>query len=261
MNIDEDKGAAGSSDERLGIQSVEVASEILSAVVSGGGLMTLKDISAGTNMHRAKVHRYLTSLTRTGLLMQDDRGLYGIGSLALSLGLTALRRLDPVRIAFDEIPKLTEQLKESVIVAIWSDTGPTVVALQESPWPITLNVRAGSTLPLTTSATGMVFEAYLPQRVLDNFKSRQRNAGITTVTDDRTIAEVRENGMARANESLLPGINALAAPVFDHIGQLKIVIGVVGRKETLDTDWYGEPAKILRHFVAELGRKIGQNDL
>jgi len=246
------------ADDRLGIQSVEVAAEILSAVVAGGGLLQLREISAATGMHRGKVHRYLTSLTRSGLLVQDDIGAYGIGRLALSLGLTALRRLDPVRIAYQELPKLSDDLKESAILAIWGDWGPTVVALQESPWPITLNVRAGSVLPLETSATGRVFQAFLPQEALDAIKGRQTENGKSRSSVLSKIhSETRIRGLARADESLLPGINALAAPVFDHTGKLCLVVGVVGRRETLDIDWDGEPAKRLCAFSRELSLKLG----
>jgi DNA-binding IclR family transcriptional regulator len=258
---DDGHSPSADADERLGIQSVEVAAEILSALVDGGGLLQLKDISAATGMHRGKVHRYLTSLTRSGLLFQDDKGTYGIGALALSLGLTALRRLDPVRIAYHELPKLSDELKETAIVAIWGEWGPTVIALQESPWPITLNVRAGSVLPLKTSATGQVFEAFLPQEALDAFERRQTATGKSpSFAINRKKNETRVRGLARADESVLPGINALAAPVFDHTGKLCLVVGVVGRKETLDIDWNSKAAKRLRSFATDLSLKLGHTD-
>ena len=253
-----EENLAHETDERLGIQSVEVAAEILSSFVAGGGHLQLKEISAATGMHRGKVHRYLTSLTRSGLLIQDERGTYAIGTLALSLGLTALRRLDPVRVAYEELPKLSQELKETAILAIWGEWGATVVALQESPWPVTLNIRAGSILPLRTSATAQVFEAFLPQSSLDPVLQRYETGtkALLPATSD-PLEVIRDKGIARADETVLPGIRALAAPVFDHNAKICLVVGIVGRKETLDIGWHSYAANFLRGFAADLSVKLG----
>jgi DNA-binding IclR family transcriptional regulator len=53
-------------------------------------------------------------------------------------------------------------VNETVTAAIWGDTGPTIIAMEESGHVVTMNVRIGSVLPLTTTAIGQVFLAYLP---------------------------------------------------------------------------------------------------
>ncbi len=57
---------------RLGIQSVEVAAEILRALSQGAETHPLKELSTALKMPAAKIHRYLVSLTRTGLARQDS---------------------------------------------------------------------------------------------------------------------------------------------------------------------------------------------
>jgi DNA-binding IclR family transcriptional regulator len=172
---DDDNDSSHERGERPGIQSAEVAAAILRAMAEGGGAMRLSALAAATGLHRGKVHRYLVSLARTGLVVQDDKaGSYAIGPLAVTVGLVGLRRLDPVRLAYDALPGLRDRVNETVVLAIWGDMGATVIALEESAQMVTLNVRVGSTLPLLASATGRVFAAFLPPAVTKPFLAAER---------------------------------------------------------------------------------------
>lgn len=261
MRPQENTDVKDTDDDRLGIQSVEIAATILRAFADRGGLMHLREISTATKMHRGKVHRYLTSLTRGGLLYQDDAsGAYGIGSLSIALGLAGLRGLDPVRLALREIPAFADEVNETIVVSIWGDVGPTVIAIQESRRPITLNVRAGSILPLRRSAAGQIFEAFMPEQLTAPVLERELKA-----TPQQTrlskhllpLAEVRRRQMAFVKGDLIPGIHVLAAPVFNHMGKLSLVVGVLGQQETLDVGWTSKPALMLKQFTERLSSELG----
>lgn len=257
--------AAVSESDRPGIHSVEIAGDILKALAEGGGRMALKDLAAACDLHRSKVHRYLISLMRAGLVEQDaGSGEYAIGARAITIGLVGLRRIDPVRIAHEALPGLRDSLNETIFLAIWGEMGATVIALEESVYPVTLNVRVGSILPLRTSAAGRVFNAYLPEvriaEVLKREKAIARRDEIETLTDREfgTIApEIREDGIAIIRGTLIAGVNALAVPVFDHREELVAVIGVVGRQETLSADPGGDAAELLKGAAAELSGRLG----
>lgn len=256
---------------RLGIQSVETAAVIMQALAQGGGVLPLNKLAKRAKMHTAKVHRYLISLTRTGLVTQDhDSGYYKIGPLAITLGLTGLRISNPVRTAFDALPGLRDQVNETACLAIWGDLGPTVIALEESSHPVTMNVRIGSVLPLSTTAIGRTFAAYMPPSVIEPFLEQERvhhRSGTSrhplpgAGEFEEILAKTRERALSRVQGAALPGVNALASPVFDHRNKLAFVIGVVGRQETLDTDWEGPPAQILKATASELSRALGHVDL
>jgi DNA-binding IclR family transcriptional regulator len=252
--------------ERPGIQSAEVAAAILRALAEGGGAMRLSALAAATGLHRGKVHRYLVSLARTGLVVQDDKaGSYAIGPLAVTVGLVGLRRLDPVRLAYDALPGLRDRVNETVVLAIWGDMGATVIALEESAQTVTLNVRVGSTLPLLTSATGRVFAAFLPSAVTEPFivaeraKARAARGSAAPSAADyaRLLDEVRKQRLARVEGTLLPGLNAMAAPIFDNRGKLVSVIGLVGHRDMLDMGASGDVAAELKATAAELSSRLG----
>lgn len=256
---------------RLGIQSVETAAEILKALAQGGGVLSLTKLASQANMHVAKVHRYLISLTRCGLVTQErEGGNYQIGPLAVTLGLTGLRISNPVRTAFDALPGLRDQVNETVCLAIWGDLGPTVIALEESSHPVTMNVRIGSILSVATTAIGRTFAAYLPAAVIAPFLERERAAhrpgraspALPAARElDEILKKIRARGLSRVQGTAIPGVNALATPVFDHRGQVIFVLGVVGRQETLDTDWEALPAQALKAAAAALSRAFGHVDV
>lgn len=243
-------------DERLGIQSVEIAAEILRAIADAGGSLHLRDISSITGMHRGKVHRYITSLTRSGLLSKEpDTGAYVVGPLSITLGLTGLRRLDPLRIAYRELPGLSEQANETAVIAIWGEMGATVVALRESGRHITLNMPVGSILPVRTSAMGQIFEAFLSHEI--TAEAIEREAVSNTQTAENNLNEIRQRRMAHVKGSFQPGINALAAPIFDRDQNLCLVVGLVGRQETLAADWQSPAALKLRNFADRISAELG----
>src|SRR5690242_5309786 len=82
-------GEAG--DSRQGIQSVEIAMTVLLALENGSGPMSLTALAAASGMTASKVHRYLVSLSRIGLVAQSrSTGLYDMGPSLRRLGVEAL---------------------------------------------------------------------------------------------------------------------------------------------------------------------------
>jgi DNA-binding IclR family transcriptional regulator len=242
--------------ERSGVQSVGIAATVLKALAAGGGVLPLKHLAAATGMPRAKVHRYLASLRSAGLITQDaETGHYAIGPEAVTIGLVGLGRLSPVRQLNDSLPRLRNRVNETVTAAIWGDTGPTIIAIEESDHVVTMNVRIGSVLPLTTTAIGRVFLAYLPQAQTRRFvAAKQTN---TSPHQDLTeLSDIRALRLSRASSALLPGVDAMAAPVFDMRGKLVAVMCVVGRSGRT-CSWGGPVARALDQAARNLSRQLG----
>ncbi|MEM8985764.1 MAG: IclR family transcriptional regulator [Pseudomonadota bacterium] len=250
--------------DKGGVQSVETAAHILRAISMLGGAAALKDIAAAAGMPRGKAHRYLVSLTRAGLAVQEPTsGAYAIGPLAITLGLTALRRISPMQIAAEALSELRDKTNETAALAIWGEFGPTVIALEESINAVTLNVRVGSRLPLFNSAVGRIFLTYQPDKALCSEIIKEERVldptspCLNMSVRQKIIEETRAHGMARVAGDLIPGINALAAPIFDHSSKLAMAIGLVGRKEILKVGWTTDKALALKTCAAAVSEKLG----
>jgi DNA-binding IclR family transcriptional regulator len=200
---------------RPGIQSVEIAGKILQALAAAGRPLALKDLAKAARMHPGKAHRYLVSLTRIELVSQDEAsGHYGIGPMAISLGLAGLRNVDVVRTSTALLPTLRDEINETVLLAIWSPQGPVVFALEESSRPVYMNIRVGSILPLTTTATGRVFAAFLPGEITAALMAAEQAKAPrmqTMAQISRAIGDARKQGLAQVQGDLVPGVNAIAS--------------------------------------------------
>ena len=250
------------SKERAGIQSVEVAARLLSALSNAPAPMTLKDLSAAADMPMSKAHRYLVSLARANLVEQDPvSSRYDLGALALTMGLTALARLDAVKLAIDALPGLRDETGETAVLAIWGEHGATVIRFEESAHPVRMNVRVGSTLPLVGSSIGHTFAAYLPEATTREYLSRLLGASGSVATDRQALEQVCEQVRARRLTgnvgAYVPGVSALAAPILNHQGQIAAVIGILGHQMSLDIAWDGAAARALDATARRLSQRLG----
>jgi DNA-binding IclR family transcriptional regulator len=55
----------------------------------------------------------------------------------------------------------------------------------------------------------------------------------------------------------LPGVNAFAAPVFDHVGHVALVITAMGPAGSFDPRWGGPIAKALQACAADVSKRLG----
>jgi DNA-binding IclR family transcriptional regulator len=248
-----------------GIQSIEVGGELLRALARSGEPMMLRDLAREAGMAPAKAHPYLVSFSRIGLIEQDEtNGRYEIGALALELGLISLRRLSAVRIAAPRIAALASEIDHAVSLAVWGTHGPTVVRLEEPSHPVHIVMRVGSVMAMLETATGRAFAAFLPPKTVNaalETKLDHLGVGYDPGRDPKKaadmLAEVRRNGLARAIGDPLPGVNAFAAPVFDHAGHVALVITAMGPAGTFDPRWGSPIAKALQACAADVSKRLG----
>jgi len=257
--------------ERQGIQSIEVGFRLLKVLSATQRPMMLRDLASASGMPAAKAHRYLVSFMRTGLVEQDPAtGRYDLGGYALELGLASLGRLDPVRFAGPMLEELCEQIQGSVALAVWGNRGATIVRIIDAGGPITVTLRAGTVLPLSKSATGRAFAAFSRapdiKRLLDEELRMTAETSKIAVTNlrrqlEKTLTEIRQQGISRASGSLTPGINGFSAPVFDHSGSMVAAITSLGPVGEFDVEWNSTTAKAMLAAAANLSRRLGYGSM
>ena len=253
--------------ERQGIQSIEVGSTLLEVLSRAKSSLSLSDLSRQANMSASKAHRYLVSLLRTGLVLQDPvTNRYDVGALALKLGLAALNRIDLVRFGIEAATWLNRELDTTVLLCVWGSFGPTVVAMYNSSDLVIQNVNVGTVLPLTRSATGRVFLAYMPRRTTAQ-QIRQELKGplaqisisrIRTLADvEEMIKNVRKQHLGTTQGDVVPGHSALAAPVFDHEGRIVAALTLIGASDKVEMTVPDSPAQILLRTADIVSRRLG----
>lgn len=243
--------------EQRGIQSIEVGGRLLQALAREGRPMALKDLALAADMAPAKAHPYLVSFGKLGLIAQDNgSGRYGLGPLAMQLGLISLQQFDPVRLATARLPELALAMQQTVGITVWGAHGPTVVRTEEAPSPVHVTMRHGAVMSLRDTASGRLFAAHLP-RDLVRSALRASGAGTLDKVFEAELARIRASGLAQAVDAVLPGISGLAAPVFDGNGTLVLALTAIGATAHFDTRAQGAPARALLNCAAELSTLLG----
>lgn len=245
---------SGEGKRRRGVASLEVGVRVLSTLADAGKAMMLKDIAAASGMPPAKVHRYLASFLRTGMVSQDGRsGRYDLGPFAARLGVAALARHDVIKRATGQLALLRNDIRETCFLSCWSDSGPMVFRWEDSLRPVTVNVLVGSVMPLLRSATGRVFLAFMPWSRLTGLLSDELSAvGMTEAEAGALAAAIRDRGLARIEGELQVDIDALAAPLFDQIGHMVGSVTALGRSGKFDISEGGAVAQQLRAFTKKV---------
>lgn len=251
---------------RRGIQSVEIASRLLQALASHMKPMALKDVAQAAGMSANKAHPYMVSFLKVGFVSQDAAsGHYELGSLALQLGLAKLQRLDPVKEASPYVGRLAEETEQSIAVAVWGNLGPTIVRLEEPTQPLHVNLRTGTVMSLMNTATGRLFAAFMPPKVIEKAMQGEMArmgpaTGIASIGQkefDALVEETRRHGLSRSLGRPIPGIDAICAPVFDSAGNIVLGLLAMGPSATFDSAWKGKVASALRRCAQDVSGKLG----
>ncbi|MBO9330520.1 IclR family transcriptional regulator [Achromobacter pulmonis] len=252
------------SPRRRGIQSIEVGGKLLLALLEHSSSLPLGALAKAAGMSGANAHAYLVSYGNLGLVRQDaSTGEYELGPLALQLGLAALHRLDPIKIAVPMTRELAEKTGQTIAIAVLGNLGPVIVHLHESNYPIHVNMRTGTVMSLTNTATGKVFAALLPPKKIESLlhedflrlgavPSRARSEKF-----EQTLKEVRQRGVARAVGDPIPGINGLSAPVFDSNGNVVLVITAIGAAGVFDARWSSPLVAEIRQCADAISAELG----
>ena len=254
-------------DRRQSVQSADTAMAVLRRLSDLGGSASLSGLAAAVGDSPAKVHRYLVSLVQAGMVEQDPVSQrYLLGAEVIRMGLIAMRLAEPVRLCEPALVRLREALGVTCFVAVMGNQGPTIMRIEEPDLPVTVNVRAGSVMSLLWSATGRVFYGLLDESRTQDMVAREidatspaRRAASGSAAALRSLrAEVRDQGMAVVRDTYLPGISAVAVPVFDCAGRVCAVLTALGASGGFDPAPEGRVAQALLREAEATSARMGR---
>ncbi len=253
---------------RQGVDAVEVVGTILQALLSLSRPARLKDIEVKTGIASAKLHRYLVSMLRCGLVSRHEgSNRYDFGLLTYRMGQVAAHDhsvfslLEPTFESF--VAKLgNPDLGQAVGIGQWVGHGATIVRWFESNSALSIRMKPGVNLSVTTSATAKLLAAHLPREVTEPLvrKELANNGGcndkdVALIYDE--YASIRDSGIASSLSARRSGLNALSAPLFDQEEKVIAAITILGMAPQFDASPSGPVAQLLRQLSKELSQQIG----
>ncbi len=249
-----------------GVQSITVGGRLLDGLVRAEGPLMLRELAERAGLTAGQAHAYLVSFRALGLVEQDPAtGLYRLGPYALTLGLARLRRHDPLAVIWEAVPAFADAVQLMVTMSIWTDAGPVILRLHEAPFQIYSNIRTGARYSLTQTATGRLFAALMPPKVIQPLVAAEqraaRKAGVGELVEKKdyaaAIALIRKQGCSQTEGSPVPDISAIAAPVYDLNEQIVAAITLIGRRGLVSCGPGGAHRKAVVDFARTLSTQLG----
>ena len=245
------------------IQSLERGLKILDILGKAGEPLLLGEIAGHFSIDRSSVYRLVGTLAKCGYVLQDPatkRYSIGFRILALSGAVSRQSHLDErVRPVMADIVARTGQ---NTHLAILDGTEVVFIAVDQPKSAVTLNITVGTREPASVTALGKSLIAFMPAADREGFLSAiefkpYTPKSITTATAaQRDLERVRRDRLAVDDEEYRPGIVCLAAPVFDHLKQVRYAIGISGLRDAIKPH-ENTYRRIIREAGAHLSAQLG----
>jgi DNA-binding IclR family transcriptional regulator len=230
---------------RYTVDAAAKALELLSVFSFREPRLSLADLASRTGIPRATAFRLLSTLEQSGFL-DKVHGAYQLGIKCFVLGNIVAGGLDLRETARPHLAALRESTRETTQLAIldhWQ-----VVYLERMLSPLSVGYmrsRAGAILPAYCTGLGKALLAFRPEAEVAAWAATQKFTALTprTITSARRLmkelAVIRERGYGLDQEEREKGVTCLAAPIFNHTGDVVAAISVAGPTERMPRELVG----------------------
>jgi len=259
------EAATPRDDDRQFVTALARGLEVLSCFRARDKALGNLDIAQRCNLPKSTVSRLTHTLTQLGYLTLDEAsGKYRLGTATLSLGSTALARMDIRQMARPLMQELADASKAMVSLGTRDRLSMIYVENCRSTSALTLSLDVGSRIPIATTAMGRAYLAVASAReraaifddlaALDELAWPALKRGI-----DRALDEVRTLGVACSFGDWQPDVNAIAVGFDPGGGMPLMAINCGGPAFQLAPEFLlGEVRPRLLDLVRRLGEMVAR---
>lgn len=217
---------------RTGVQAVDRAVAILRCFDARRPDLGISEIARMTGLSTSTTHRLLVAMQSNRLVRRTGDRRYGLGPLLVQLARSGAVPTTLRDAALPLMRALRDEIDETVAVHELLPSGERVVIDQVESRQVLRRTYTdiGVPIELPLGAPGKAMLAMLPVERQEWWLTRPITPATPgTVTDpDRLraqLAVIRSRGWSESRAERVVGIRAVAAPLFDHTGE---VVGALG---------------------------------
>jgi IclR family transcriptional regulator, KDG regulon repressor len=219
---------------RYTVDAAAKALDLLSAFSFRQPRLSLADLATRTGIPRPTAFRLLTTLEQAGFVAKVN-GEYQLGIKCFVLGNIVAASLDLREKAQRHLERLRDETGETVHLAVMDGWQVLYLERLQSPHPIGfMRSRVGAIVPAYCTSLGKTLLAFAPQDDVEGWLSSQTFQTMTpqTITSPRRLLKelraIRERGYALDEQEHELGVRCIAAPVWNHAGDVVAAISVAG---------------------------------
>ncbi|UNO47806.1 IclR family transcriptional regulator [Alicyclobacillus acidoterrestris] len=197
--------------------------------------LNLNQMTDRLRQPKTSVYRMVRSLEEVGFLTRDEDGKYRLGLMLLQFGQLVSERLDVRRLALPVMERLRDDTDEAVNLIVRDGYEAVYIEKVNTMHPVRVyNERPGLRVPLYAGACPRILLTYMEKEEQEQYllDVQLHAVGHATITDvgelRRVLDEAKERGYTISHSELLDGTSAVAAPIFNHRGEIVAGISVVG---------------------------------
>lgn len=220
---------------------------------------SVAEIARALNLSRSQAHRIVASLTAEGVLRRhpsSGRVIFGPRLAGIAMRLLSGSSIRPLWHAV--LRRLAEDLGETCNLVVYDPCHGTYFDRIEVNWPLPVQFRVGSTIPLHCTVGGKLYLAMLPRAerraVLDVLPLNPFTTRTYTerARFERHLAAVAEQGFALNEGEFFAGLIAVGVPVCDAENRLVATLGMPASATRLSVAEAAAHVPRLRHAAAQL---------
>ncbi|MTE16818.1 IclR family transcriptional regulator [Nocardia aurantiaca] len=223
--------------------------------------LPISDIRKLTGLPSTTATRIVQTLVSSDLL-QRDGDMYRLGLRVLAWTASATAGSELIAAAKPVVENLRDLTGESSGVYIRRGIARVAVAVELSRQSIIYQANVGQVMPVHAGSSGKVFMAFDPRALAAVLEQEAGGIPPATIANrvrlQEELAEIRERGWAYTQEEREKGLNSIAAPVYDHTGEIAATLSIGGPAFRLTPEAAREFGPLTAQFARGLSRRLGQ---
>jgi IclR family KDG regulon transcriptional repressor len=245
------------------IQSVDRALSILEILKDHPQGLGVTELANRLGVAKSTVHRLLSTLEQYDYVKQSEETLYRLGLKFLEMNEIVVENLDVVEIARPTLKMLSEQVGEIAHLVMLDERDILYIDKVETSSTIRIYSRIGKRAPLHCTGVGKAILAHMNNSSLDrlldqiDFQSFTQHTICDKAAFKAELEKVSKRGVAFDDEEHELGIRCIAAPIFDHQGEVHYAISITGPINRMSNQRIEELIPFVKEAANQISKQLG----
>ncbi len=241
--------------------TVDLSLFLLEYLVASRKPVGVTDLAKVFQSSKATIYRHIQALVKHGFARQDEESnRYEAGIKLLVMGETLRERFTILNVARNQMSMLREATGQAISLCTLVNDEVIALELLQGRTVVEFGVKPGTKMDFHATAHGKIALAYGPPRLLESLAQVSLKSWTSETIKNisalkKAVKAVRQRGWATAANEIVPGVNALAAPIFDHREVYAGAIAIIGSTHLIGA----KPKAALIDLVTSAAHQISRD--
>ncbi|NEU31892.1 IclR family transcriptional regulator [bacterium LRH843] len=243
------------------VKSVDRALRIINIISKKKEGLGVTELASHLEINKSSTFKLLSTLVSHGYIQQDmETKKYRLGYKYLELSSILLESIDLRSQAAVYLKELEEATNEVIHLVVYDQGEIVYIEKLEGNETLRTHSKIGRRAPVHCTSVGKVILAHLSEievlAILTKY-GLPKHTDNTIVDKEQFLDELRKvktEGFAVEKEENEVGISCIAAPIFDHRGEVTAAVSISGPTIRMTDDCLME----LKQVIIEAGKKISE---